>query len=294
MQTMRSSRYRPRCSKTMARKKKHPEHVNHERWLVSYADFITLLFAFFVVMFATSQTDKGKAQQVSDSVKKALEGEKMSTIVAAILGGTVSDQGRGNVEMRGPGGEKRVLLDEKKQEKLAELVPSLKILSEELKKEIADGRIQINMEPRGLVVSFMQAALFPSGEDVISKDAQDGLQKVAAAINRLPNPVRLEGHTDSRPIRTPRFRSNWELSAARSIALQELFSGSLGVSRDRMSIAGYADTAPIASNEDEAGRARNRRVDIVILNEQGMMGEPPKPETPEAKPSPGKPPPTRH
>jgi chemotaxis protein MotB len=241
----------------MARKKKATGHVNHERWLVSYADFITLLFAFFVVMFATSQTDKGKAQQVSESVKKALEGEKMSSIVQAILGGTVSDRGQGNAMMH---------------------VPSLKVLTEELKKEIEDGRIQISMQPRGLVVSFTQAALFPSGEDVVSEEALGGLEKVAAAINRLPNPVRLEGHTDSVPIRTLRFKSNWELSAARSIALMELLSSSFGVPRDRLSIAGYADTAPIASNDDQVGRARNRRVDIVILNEQGVIGEPVKRE----------------
>src|SRR3984885_14442858 len=111
----------------MARKKKPPEHENHERWLVSYADFITLLFAFFVVMFATSQTDKGKAQQVSDSVKRALEGEKISQVVAAILGGTVSDTGKGNAMMRGPGGS-RTSADEKKDQKLAELLPALKVL----------------------------------------------------------------------------------------------------------------------------------------------------------------------
>jgi chemotaxis protein MotB len=271
----------------MARKKRHPEHVNHERWLVSYADFITLLFAFFVVMFATSQTDKGKAQQVSDSVKKALEGEKMSSILQAVLGGTVSDRGKGNAMMHGPGGAQKAPVEEKKEQKLAELVPSLKVLSEELKKEIAAGRIQISMQPRGLVVSFTQAALFPSGEDVVSQEAHEGLEKVAGAINKLPNPVRLEGHTDSVPIRTPRFRSNWELSAARSIALLEMLSTNFGVSRDRLSIAGYADTAPIASNDDEAGRARNRRVDIVILNEQGVVGEPAKRD--EAKPLEAKP-----
>lgn len=88
----------------MARKKPPPEHVNHERWLVSYADFITLLFAFFVVMFASSQADKGKAQQVSDSVKKALEGESMASVIASVLGGTVSDKGVGSAQMRGPGG----------------------------------------------------------------------------------------------------------------------------------------------------------------------------------------------
>ena len=278
----------------MARKKKPAAHVNHERWLVSYADFITLLFAFFVVMFATSQTDKGKAQQVSDSVKKALEGEKLSTIVQAILGGTVTDQGKGNAMMHGPGGAQKVVLEEKKDQKLAELVPSLKVLSEELKKEIEDGRIIISMQQRGLVVSFTQAALFPSGEDVVSQQAHEGLEKVAAAIKKLPNPVRLEGHTDSKPIRTPRFRSNWELSAARSIALLELFSTDYGVARERMSVAGYADTAPIASNDDEPGRARNRRVDIVILNEQGEMAEPEKREEGKPPPEVKAPPAARH
>jgi chemotaxis protein MotB len=259
----------------MARRKKPPEHENHERWLVSYADFITLLFAFFVVMFATSQTDKGKAQQVSDSVKRALEGEKMSQVMAAILGGTVTDKGRGNAMMRGPGGAQRPA-DDKKDEKLAELLPSLKLLSEELKKEIAEGKIQISMQMRGLVISFNQAALFAPGGDVISPEAYDGLEKVAAAIAKMPNPVRLEGHTDSTPINTARFHSNWELSSARSIAILELLSNKFDVPRERLSIAGYADTAPVASNDTEEGRARNRRADIVILNEQGVIGEPAK------------------
>jgi chemotaxis protein MotB len=260
----------------VARKKKPSEPENHERWLVSYADFITLLFAFFVVMFATSQTDKGKAQQVSDSVKKALEGEKISTVLAAILGGTVNDKGKGNAMMRGPGGAQKAAAEkpEEKAEKLVELMPSLKVLSEDLKKEIEAGRIVINMQPRGLVVSFTQAALFPSGTDAISPDALEGLEKVASAIRKIPNPVRLEGHTDSMPIRTPRFHSNWELSAARSIALMDIFSARFGVPQARLSIAGYADTAPIASNETPEGRARNRRVDIVVLNQQGMIAEP--------------------
>ncbi len=259
----------------MARKKKIQEHENHERWLVSYADFITLLFAFFVVMFASSQADKGKAQQVSDSVKRALEGEKMSQVVSAILGGTVSDTGKGNAQMRGPGGV-RQSAEVKKDQNLSELLPSLKILSQELKKEIDAGRIQINMQSRGLVVSFTQAALFASGEDVISPEAYGSLEKVAAAIAKMPNPVRLEGHTDSTPINTTRFRSNWELSSARSIAILELLSDKFGVPRSRLSIAGYADTAPVASNETEEGRARNRRADIVILNEQGVIAEPDK------------------
>src|SRR5271168_1611389 len=106
------------------RREDHEEPENHERWLISYADFITLLFAFFVVMFASSQADKGKAQKVSESVKKALQGEKMSTMIAAVLGGTVDNRGQGNAQMHGPGGEKRSTPAEKKEDKLAELLPS--------------------------------------------------------------------------------------------------------------------------------------------------------------------------
>src|ERR1700749_381357 len=109
----------------MARKKKarHPE--NHERWLISYADFITLLFAFFVVMFASSQADKGRAQQVSESVKKALEGQRLSAMLSAVLGGSADNTGKGNAMMRGPGGAQKAP-EEKKDSKVAELVPSLK------------------------------------------------------------------------------------------------------------------------------------------------------------------------
>lgn len=272
----------------MARRRKHPEHENHERWLVSYADFITLLFAFFVVMFASSQSDKGKAQQVSDAVKKALDGQRMSAMVAAVLGGHVDDRGKGAAMLKGPAGSEtpgQPRPEElRRQQQLAELLPSLEVLSSNLKEEIDKGEIKLSMEDRGLVVSFAQAALFPSGEDVISSGAYSGLEKVAAAIARLPNPVRLEGHTDARPINTPRFHSNWDLSTARAIALLKILSERFQVPPGKLSVAGYADTAPLAPNDTEEGRTRNRRVDIIVLNEQGMKGEPTKLEPPRVNP----------
>jgi chemotaxis protein MotB len=257
----------------MPRKQKHAEHENHERWLVSYADFITLLFAFFVVMFATSQTDHNKAQQVSDSVKKALEGKSVSAMVATILGGVADDKGQGNAELRGPGGQNKVTPQESKKD-IVELLPSMKILSKELEEEIKNGKLQLSLGARGLTISFLQAALFRPGENEIAMDAYPSLEKIASAMKRIPNPARLEGHTDSVPIHNSRFRSNWELSAARSIAILELLAGRFGVSREKLSIAGYADTAPLGPNETAEGRSRNRRVDIVILNETGMKGEP--------------------
>jgi chemotaxis protein MotB len=258
------------------RRRKSESHENHERWLISYADFITLLFAFFVVMFASSQADKGRAQQVSESVRQALEGKHMSAILAAVLGGVPDKRGKGNAMLKGPGGVQEQRVDAK-QERMAELLPSFEVLSRELKQEIEAGKIQVSMQARGLVVSFTQAALFPSGGDEISPEAYNGLEKVARAIAKVPNPVRLEGHTDAKPIRNSRFKSNWELSAARSIALLDILADRFGLPRSRISIAGYADTAPVASNDTEEGRARNRRVDIVLLNEQASLAEPSKP-----------------
>src|ERR1700733_13684249 len=149
----------------MARKQKHAEHENHERWLVSYADFITLLFAFFVVMFASSQTDKSRAKQISEAVEKALADGKTLGVppaVARILGGTVDDRGQGNAQMRGPGGAQKAA-KEAQPENLIELTPSMKKLTSELDKEIKAGAVEVNLEPRGLVVSLKQTAFFPSG-----------------------------------------------------------------------------------------------------------------------------------
>lgn len=255
----------------MARRKQAPEHDNHERWLVSYADFITLLFAFFVVMFATSQTDKNKAKAVEDSVNKALADGSLSSIVAAMFGGMPRDKGKGNMQMHGEGGAEPVVA--KPPIQVADLLPSLKVLSEELADEIKSGKIQITMEARGLVISFRQAALFPSGTATVIEDALQPVSKIARAIREIPNPVRLEGHTDSVPIHNDLYQSNWELSAARSIALMRLLTED-GVPVEKLSIAGYADNAPAESNATEEGRARNRRVDLVVLNELGVRAEP--------------------
>jgi len=269
----------------MSRKKKAPEHENHERWLVSYADFITLLFAFFVVMFASSQADQVKAKQVSESVRKALEEGGFTTLVANVLGGTVGDTGQGNALKNGPGGAE-VVFHEGEQEglgagdggTLVELKPTMDFLMKALEDEIASGQMEITMQARGLVVSFREAAFFASGEATIAEERMESIGKVASVIRELPNPVRMEGHTDSIPINTTRFPSNWELASARSIAMLRLFSERYGVSNEQLSIAAYAENAPVDSNETAEGRARNRRVDIILLNKVGLQAEPPSPE----------------
>jgi chemotaxis protein MotB len=250
------------------------EGANHERWLVSYADFITLMFAFFVVMFATSQSDRAKTKAVSDAVEKALSDEHFAAKLKQVLG--PSKASRSSVAAQPTG-----LLADKKEpqqsEKLPELTPSLKKLTAELESDIKAGRVQISMEPRGLVISLKEGAFFEPGDDTVHKERFGSIAKLANVLGPLPNPVRLEGHTDSFPIRNSRFRSNWELSAARSIAVLQLLRDRFGVPESRMAIVGYADTVAMDTNETGAGRARNRRVDLTILNEAASNHEPKQP-----------------
>jgi chemotaxis protein MotB len=249
-------------------KKEAPAPENHERWLVSYADFITLLFAFFVVMFASSQTDKSRAKQVSQAVEKALKDGSSFSVppqVAKILGGTVDEKGVGNAMMKGPGGAQRVS-KETQPENLIELLPSLKRLTKDLEDEIKAGKLELRLEARGLVISLKDSAFFPSGTDVLDQGSLPTMKKLASVIASLPNLIQLEGHTDSIPIHNARFKSNWELSCARGIAVLNTFCENFNLPYARFSVVGRADTVPVDTNDTPEGRARNRRVDVVIVN----------------------------
>lgn len=258
----------------MARRHKPKEHENHERWLVSYADFITLLFAFFVVMFASSHADQQKAKEVSASVKEAFEQGAMPKALMEMMGRKRPPQtndAQRAAAVSTPEGDAKTSAAEAA---MADLAASLAQLSNTLSKEIGEGKVSINMEPRGLVVSLKEAAFFPPAGDRIQESALPILNKIADSALRIPNKILLEGHTDSTPIHNDRFRSNWELSTARSIAMLDLFSERFGIPVKRLSVAGYADTIAVASNETAEGRQKNRRVDVVFLNEFGLRSQP--------------------
>jgi chemotaxis protein MotB len=259
----------------MGRKKDHP-HENHERWLVSYADFITLLFAFFVVMFASTQADKAKAKAISDSVREALEHGQLSTAISVVLG-------RGKHQNdKTPARPEQSKASQPESPPAAppppaDLAKSLESLQRALEKELKAGKVGLRLESRGLVISLREAAFFASGDDHISAYSLPTLATIADVVEDLPNPVRLEGHTDSIPIHNSRFRSNWELSSARAIAMLEILAERFRIPRSRMSVAGYAENAPADSNETEDGRSHNRRVDVVLLSAEGQRGEPGQP-----------------
>ncbi|HYW42867.1 MAG TPA: flagellar motor protein MotB [Bryobacteraceae bacterium] len=258
------------------RRKAAAAHENHERWLVSYADFITLLFAFFVVMFASTQADKTKAKAVSESVREALEHGQFSAAISTVLG-------RGRHEAaRPPLNPDRVNMSENlpsvppppPPDHPADLKESLSTLEHGLDSEVKTGKVVLKLEARGLVISLREAAFFASGDDGVSPASLPILAKIGSVIGSLPNAVRLEGHTDSVPIHNSRYRSNWELSAARAIAMMEVLAARYQIPRSRMAIAGYAENAPADTNDSEEGRAHNRRVDLVLLTQEGMRAEP--------------------
>jgi chemotaxis protein MotB len=245
----------------MRRRKKHTTHANHERWIVSYADFVTLLFAFFVVLFATANADRGKAGVVAAAVRAALNETKVG-------GGSGSTTHSAAFEQKQDQNSAEVTRT------AMELLPSMQLLERELKPEIQRGTVELQMEARGLTISFKQAAFFDSGSDQVKPEAVVTIAKVGAALLKIPNQVRLEGHTDNIPISSSRFSNNWVLSSSRAIAVLEVLTGEFQVPRSRLAVGGYADVVPVASNDSEEGRARNRRVDVVILSQYGVAGEP--------------------
>ena len=233
----------------MARKKKHPEHVNHERWLVSYADFITLLFAFFVVMFAVSQVDSRKVGRFTESFSKAVGIDMFPQAGRGLLAGA----SQGTLEEPEPS-QTSLLPPE-----LVNLKASLAI--PEAREELED--VQIFRRRNELVLRLSDGFLFESGNDALEERARRVVARLAAELRGRALDVRVEGHTDDRPIRTARFRSNWDLSTARATAVVARLAAE-GIEPQRLSAAGYGEFHPIAPNDTDEGRKQNRRVDLVV------------------------------
>ena len=258
-------------------RKKHAAHANHERWLVSYADFMTLLFAFFVVMFASTQSDKNKAKDVSESVREALEHGQFSAAISTVLGRGKHEAKKAPVSKEPTPERENPNLPPPPPPPPAhppDLARSLDTLQKGLDSDLKTGKLQIRLDARGLIISLREKAFFASGDSSVAPGSLPMLAKIAAVVQSLPNSVRLEGHTDALPIHNSRFQSNWELSAARSIAMLELLRDRFQIPQSRMAVAGYAENSPVDTNDTEEGRAHNRRVDLVLLTAGGLTSEP--------------------
>jgi len=234
-------------------KHKHEEHENHERWLVSYADFITLLFAFFVVMYSISSVNVGKYRTVSESIKAAL-----NPIVSPPSSPTPLALSASKQALTAPDspGSKDVAI-----RKLRNLVKGIKA-SPQL------SLVRITERVNGdIVITIPDQLLFNSGEAAMRSEALPFLEGLSAAIVELNRYTRVEGHTDNVPIRTAQFPSNWELSAARAVMVVRVLSELFAVPSERLSAVGHADTRPVTANLDVEQRAKNRRVEVVILEQ---------------------------
>ena len=253
----------------MARKKAHEEHENHERWLVSYADFITLLFAFFVVMYSISSLNEGKYKVLSQTMIAAFTGQPttpnpvqvgqpFNSMPSAIDLPPIPKQQKPEIIQPGRGGPgaKEV---QKTLEGVAEKIQSL------LASAIRKGDVRVRMTPLGVVIDIHDTVLFASGQAALTPQAQDLLNQIAGVLQGVAYPIQVNGFTDDRPINTPQFGSNWALSSARAVSVVEMFIAQ-GVKPEQLVAAGYGQYHPVESNDTAKGRAANRRVSVVIVS----------------------------
>jgi chemotaxis protein MotB len=244
----------------MSRRKKKYEHVNHERWLVSYADFITLLFAFFVVLFASSQANKAKQTELSAAMQSAFT--PMGVFEAHSKTPPLTDR---RASVNSTPAAIPLPLPSVRAESAEETEKHLnRLLAEQVAAgHIPPGSVTMRITTEGLVISLHEAGFFPSGSAEVRAASIPMLSSLAKTLPT--GPLRIEGHTDNVPIHTAQFATNWELSTARATAIARLLLDRGPIDPANVSAAGYAEFHPVASNATEEGRARNRRVDIILL-----------------------------
>lgn len=261
----------------MKRRKRHEEHVNHERWAIPYGDLITLLLAFFVVMYAMSAVNEGKYRVLSQSMMEAFHGSSRviapsnlapnaPASAAPVIDPASNGHGSALTPISLPGSAAQPVPSKptREQQNLAAIQRSV----EEALKPLIDRKlVAIRRTPDWLEIEIRTDILFASGIARISPQAQSVLENIAGILAPFPNALRIEGYTDDKPISTPQFPSNWELSAARAASVARLFSDH-GVAAQRLGIIGWGQVRPVAANDTEEGRNRNRRVLVVVLSDR--------------------------
>jgi chemotaxis protein MotB len=262
------------------RRKRKQEHVNHERWIVSYADFITLLFAFFVVMYSVSSVNEGKYRVLSQTLTDAFQETRRSLEpiqvgeISRSSGSTIGSEDESALieteQIQGPGSyqEEGIKIDKmpnNETQRLSFLAATIEdMLIDYVEQELVD----VTFTDDRVIVNMKDKMLFPSASAHLSREAVNALRNISRVLNTVPNQIQVEGNTDNRPINTAEFPSNWELSAARAASVVHLMTR-MGIKPQRMSAVGYAEHRPVADNGTESGRAKNRRVSLIIM---GMNG----------------------
>jgi chemotaxis protein MotB len=256
-------------------KKTHEEHANHEAWAIPYGDLVTLLLAFFVVMYSLSSVNEGKYRILSDALQAAFRGDTRTLepiqigevrkgaepreeptliqlpLAAPLVGQPGANGGVGGMGSPGAGGEALDQIASQVEQAIGESLPAEWVV-------IRRGRQWIEVE-------IQTDLLFASGAAALDERALPVIDKLGEILRPFSNPIHVEGHTDTVPIETVQFPSNWELSAARAATVVRRF-GSLGIDPVRMTVVGLGEQRPVAPNDSLAGRNRNRRVVLVVLD----------------------------
>jgi chemotaxis protein MotB len=270
------------------RRKHEEEHENLERWLVSYADFITLLFAFFVTMYAISRVDEQKLGSAVESMQRAL---------GSLIPVQISQRESGAFTNKTVSFNPTIIGNVEGQIKTSE-TESFRRLSEEIQKEVekltggvgksnppSDNQIKYIIEKRGLVIRVPEAFFFNSGEASIRQEFTPILAALGKSLTKIPNHIRIEGHTDSVPINTSQFPSNWELSTTRATSIVRFLLAHHPLNPSKISATGYGEFRSIATNKTADGRMQNRRVDVVVLSSKEGETEPPEEKAPTNPPA---------
>ena len=263
-------------------KRRRPEHVNHDRWLVSYADFITLLFAFFVVLYASSQVDKRRAGRLAMAIQVAFQ--ELGVFQTSNTKIPLQDEDAMPFE------KVQTIENMERKADLAKIVNPMKgtltssaeaqslqeaqnAIQKALQAEIIKHEVTMTMRREGLVISLKEMGFFESGSATIRPDSMDAIARLAEVLKQRQEDLRIEGHTDNIPIHNSHFTSNWELSTTRATEMIRLMIMQFKLPASHLSAAGYGEFHPVSGNDTPAGRAQNRRLDIVILTPlQPMQG----------------------
>lgn len=235
------------------KKKHHEEEGNNERWLITYSDLITLLLVFFIILYAFSKIDNDKYKNLASGFNTVF-GSGTGILVGDGTGEMVGDG------IGGAGGEGGEQTEEGMLSDIKDEVDSY-LTSNGLEESVST-----DIDDRGLIIRMSNSILFDSGTANIKADNSNSLSTIGTLLNSMPNYIRIEGHTDTLPINNTKFKSNWELSVLRATNVAEILIADAGIKPERISVLGYGEFRPIADNSTAEGRAKNRRVDIVIMN----------------------------
>ncbi len=222
-------------------------------WMTSYGDMVTQILIFFVMLFTFSSIDAARFKELAISLQSAFKGG-----VGVLEGGQSI-----TVETLGPA-----------RANLAQLTEAMNQIMNVVESSGLKGAVETSIDERGLVISIKDSTFFDLGKADLKPRSIEILNKIGVTLKDLPNQIRVEGHTDNLPINTPQFPSNWELSTARATTVVRYLVEKVGLSPNKMSAAGYGEFRPLYPNDTEEHRARNRRVDIVVLLEEASKGEP--------------------